>query len=194
MDKVDRRTQRTKSQLQQAILELLSEKAYNAITVQDITERANVGRTTFYSHYGSKAELYMAAHFEEVAQLGQASLTIDDLLAPNPPEYFVKMLEGLTLSSRAIQLDLMRSGDWPIMARQLHQHAATIIERCLRERFQEQSSQMPFTILANYLAGAQFSLVLWWVENRISFSAQEIAAFYQQLQRTTLQNALNLVP
>jgi AcrR family transcriptional regulator len=55
--KIDRRTQRTKKFLAAALIELIMEKGYEAITIQDIINRANVGRSTFYSHYESKEQL-----------------------------------------------------------------------------------------------------------------------------------------
>ena len=55
----DRRTQKTKKLLVEALRELVIEKGYDAITIQDIIDRANVGRSTFYSHYESKEELFV---------------------------------------------------------------------------------------------------------------------------------------
>ena len=56
MTKTDRRVQRTRELLQKALIALISERRYDAITIQDIVDRANVGRTTFYLHYSSKDE------------------------------------------------------------------------------------------------------------------------------------------
>lgn len=53
----DRRTQKTKKFLAEALRELILEKGYDALTVQDIIDRANVGRSTFYAHYESKEQL-----------------------------------------------------------------------------------------------------------------------------------------
>jgi AcrR family transcriptional regulator len=50
--KQDRRSQRTIRLINAAMMELLSEKRYEAISVQDILDRADVGRSTFYTHYG----------------------------------------------------------------------------------------------------------------------------------------------
>ena len=55
--KNDRRTQKTKKLLATALVELIIEKGYDAVTIQDIIDRANVGRSTFYSHYESKEQL-----------------------------------------------------------------------------------------------------------------------------------------
>ena len=57
MTKTDRRVQRSRELLQQALIELISECRYDAITIQNIVDRAGVGRTTFYLHYSSKDEI-----------------------------------------------------------------------------------------------------------------------------------------
>lgn len=56
-DKQDRRSQRTHRLVISAMLELMAEKTYDAITVQDLLDRANIGRSTFYSHYFDKEDV-----------------------------------------------------------------------------------------------------------------------------------------
>lgn len=53
-DKQDRRSQRTRRLVSSAMTELLREKRYDAITVQDLLDRAGIGRSTFYTHYFDK--------------------------------------------------------------------------------------------------------------------------------------------
>ena len=55
--KMDRRIKRTRNLLGQALLELVREKKFEQITIQDITDRADLNRATFYLHYSSKEEL-----------------------------------------------------------------------------------------------------------------------------------------
>ena len=52
--KVDPRIKRTRQLLQQALMDLMKEKSFQAITVQDIAERATVNRVTFYAHFEDK--------------------------------------------------------------------------------------------------------------------------------------------
>ncbi|HSB02983.1 MAG TPA: TetR/AcrR family transcriptional regulator, partial [Anaerolineales bacterium] len=59
-DRQDRRSQRTRHLLSEAFVELLRKKGYNAITVSDIIERADIGRSTFYSHYRDKDDLFVS--------------------------------------------------------------------------------------------------------------------------------------
>lgn len=53
----DRRAQRTRTMLHEALLDLIVEKGYEAITVQDLIDRANIGRSTFYFHFVDKEML-----------------------------------------------------------------------------------------------------------------------------------------
>src|SRR6516165_5904912 len=64
---MDRRVQRTQDVLHQALMSLIIEKGYEVITVQDIIDRANVGRSTFYTHYVGKQDLLRAGlkHLKE---------------------------------------------------------------------------------------------------------------------------------
>ena len=55
--KQDRRSQRTRRLVISAMMELLSEKRYDAITVQDLLDRADIGRSTFYAHYFDKEDV-----------------------------------------------------------------------------------------------------------------------------------------
>src|SRR5437867_8818115 len=56
---VDRRIQRTRKTLHEALMALVLEGPYDSITVQQILDRANVGRSTFYTHFQDKDELLM---------------------------------------------------------------------------------------------------------------------------------------
>jgi len=56
----DRRVNRTRTALKEALTDLILEKGYEAVTVQDIIDRADVGRSTFYSHFLDKDDLLMA--------------------------------------------------------------------------------------------------------------------------------------
>jgi AcrR family transcriptional regulator len=56
----DRRVQRTRRLLHKAFMSLILEKKYESITVQEILDRADVGRSTFYMHFRDKDELLVS--------------------------------------------------------------------------------------------------------------------------------------
>ncbi len=57
----DRRVARTQSALQEALFGLIQVKRYDKVTVQDIIDRANVGRSTFYAHFDTKDDLLLSS-------------------------------------------------------------------------------------------------------------------------------------
>jgi AcrR family transcriptional regulator len=56
----DRRIRRTRAALHQALISLILERGYEAVTIKDVVDRANVGRSTLYAHYPSKEDLLTA--------------------------------------------------------------------------------------------------------------------------------------
>ena len=68
----DRRVRRTRKLLRDALLALMAERGYESITVQDILDRANVGRSTFYTHFYDKEDLLLSG-LEEIRQIFERS-------------------------------------------------------------------------------------------------------------------------
>ncbi len=89
--KVDPRVKRTRQLLQDALDDLLSEKSFNQITVQDITERAGLNRATFYAHFEDKYALLN----HSVREGFQAIL---DKNLPESPTFTPENLRRLILS------------------------------------------------------------------------------------------------
>src|SRR5215216_7578048 len=61
----DRRIRRTRELLRRALFSLIQEQGYDRITVQDLLDRADIGRSTFYAHYRDKDDLLRSA-FEDI--------------------------------------------------------------------------------------------------------------------------------
>src|SRR5262245_40478418 len=68
---LDRRVQRTPQVLQEALVALILEKGYEAVTIQHVIDRANVGRSTFYAHFHDKEELLLSEFERLWSQLEQ---------------------------------------------------------------------------------------------------------------------------
>jgi len=94
--KEDRRTVRTKKCLAEALKQLIMEKDYDSITIQDIIDRANVGRSTFYSHYESKEHLLVGnINFQD--KLIHASESSESPMGINVTYLFEHTKENLPL-------------------------------------------------------------------------------------------------
>jgi AcrR family transcriptional regulator len=156
MTKTDRRVHRTRELLQKALIELISERGYEAITIQDIVDHANVGRTTFYLHYNSKDELFMSCHEAIVSKFHIGPLhplSRKELLSQEAPSGMALAYRHLE-DARAPLYSIFQGKDSFLILRRIRDWSAEQIEANLRAAFVETESTIPFDVLANYLAGA----------------------------------------
>lgn len=194
MTKTDRRVQRTRELLQKALIELISERGYDAITIQDIVARANVGRTTFYLHYSSKDELFMSCHEAIVSEFHSGplhTLSREELLSPEAPPGMTSAFRHL-LDTRALLYPIFQGKDSLLILRRIRDRSAQEIEASLRAAFAEADSTIPFDVLANYLAGAQIALVQWWLEKRQPHTPENVAQTFHRLQCAAIRDAFGL--
>lgn len=193
MTKPDRRVERTRELLQKSLIDLVSERGYDAVTIQDIVDRANVGRTTFYLHYSSKDDLFMSCH-EAIAggfHLLHA-LSQEELLSLEVPLGIVSAYQHL-LHARAMLEPIFRGPHSLPILRRIRDRSAQEIEASLRATFAESDSTIPFDVLANYLAGAQIALVQWWLQKRQPHTPEHLAQMSHRLQRAAIRDAFGLM-
>lgn len=196
MTKTDRRIQRTRELLQKALIELISERGYDAITIQDIADRANVGRTTFYKHYLGKDDLFMSCHEAmltefQFGRLYSHPFSREELLSPEAPQTMSLAYQHLD-EARARLYPIFQGRDGALILRQIRDRSAQEIETNLHVVFAGADSAIPLNVLANYLAGAQIELVLWWLEKRRPHSPRNLAQTFHRLQRAAIREAFGL--
>jgi AcrR family transcriptional regulator len=196
MTKADRRVQRTRELLQQALIELISERRYDSITIQEIVDRANVGRTTFYLHYSSKDELFMNCHEAIVSEFRSGPLYLhplsrEELLSPEAPPGMSSAYRHLK-DAWALLYPIFQGKDGPLILRRIRDASAQELEVNLRAAFAEADSAIPFDVLSNYLAGAQIALVHWWLEKRQPHTPETLAQTFHRLQRAAIRDAFGL--
>jgi AcrR family transcriptional regulator len=192
MTKTDRRVQRTRELLQKTLIELIGERGYDAITIQDIVDRANVGRTTFYLHYRSKDELFMSCHEAIVSEFHSLHpRSREELLSLEAPSGMALAYRHL-LDARALLYPIFHGKDSLLILRRIRDRSAQEIEASLRAAFGEADSTIPFDVLANYLAGAQIALVQWWLEKRQPHTPENLAQTFHRLQRAAIRDAFGL--
>jgi AcrR family transcriptional regulator len=196
MVKTDRRVQRTRELLQKALICLVSERRYEAITIQDIVDRANVGRTTFYLHYASKNDLFVSCHEAIVREFHSGPLfphplSWAELLSPEAPP-------GLTAAYRHLEdarvrlYPIFQGKDSPLILRRIRDRSAHEIEANLRAAFAEADSTIPLDVLASYLAGAQLTLAQWWLEQRRPHTPEHMAPSFHRLRRAAIRDAFGI--
>lgn len=184
---VDRRIQRTKKALTEALIQLILENGYERVTVQDIIDKANVGRSTFYSHYESKEQLLFD---------GPNNLNVrmfDDIGQPGEIEFlglFNHIAENRTLA----QSMLLKRGGCN-MSDFFKDHLSVKIRKKYKSRFgRDGQSQKVLDFMANASASAVMSLLISWLEDEMSFSTNEMSVRCQKLVASIFeQSALKSV-
>jgi len=183
----DRRVERTKQALRDALIELMHERELEGIHVADIAERANVGRSTFYAHYRDKRELLV----DGVDQLkGWLRARIGDAEGPtstHPALRFAHPMIEHAAENRALFRALVGTGAAPEVMDELQRMLAEIVRVALGGKAKvTRRRPTPEEPLAEAIAGAFLGLLVWWLERDGSTSAAELEATFVRLMQPGL--------
>jgi AcrR family transcriptional regulator len=170
-------------------MSLVAEKRFDKITVQEIIDRANVGRTTFYSHFQSKEDLFLSSHEEIVNVISRSFFTETGTLRAELSTELLTFME-MAAGSRDLYFYLTGGSESAEILRLLKERIAEQLAACLRELFREEECSIPFVVLAQYVAGSMVSLFSWWLDKRTPYSALEIGTMLHQMNQVVLRQAL----
>jgi len=180
----DRRVRRTRELLRRALLSLIQEKGYYRITVQDILDRADVGRSTFYAHYQDKDDL-LRAGFEDIRAELAAERDAAEKGAGRKVEFLQPMLVVFQHVGRHRDFwePLSRKGGADLVARILRESVSDLVREHFRSQFPDaQGNQTQLEAAMQFVIGACMGLVSWWLENDvIPYSAEEIHSIFRRL-------------
>jgi AcrR family transcriptional regulator len=159
--KASRRAARTRDRLGDALIALLLAKPFADITVQEVLDRAEVSRSTFYEHYRDKNDLFLSELDEFFDALSTLLERTDDRSARVAPvaELFAHVAEN-----RALHASLTESGRMDDVRELGEAHFARSIARGLaRQPRTVTLTSTERNALAHALAGSLFSLLTWWM-------------------------------
>jgi len=178
--KDDRRSRRTKHLLQHVLVQLLLDKRYDSITVQDILDRTDVGRSTFYAHFTDKEDLLLSS-YQNVFRWLEKQIEQDETKRITPSlDLFLHVQ-----SHYKLYLALVRSRKTDLFYRQGQMFLCRIIEKRIDSRMDEKIS-IPIPILSNHLAGSLINLLRWWLENNMPYTAEKMDEIYNTLVMTSM--------
>lgn len=177
--KTDARVRRTRDALGDALVALMHEKPFDTITVQDVLDRANVGRSTFYSHYSDKDDLLMSdaeEFFEAVATMLSARGDKSDRVFP-VQEFF-----GHIIDAKQFVDALMSAGKFNDSMELARGMFARGIEKRLAELPRGRpipESERPVIAFAH--AGALLALLTWWIDRGMKQTPAEMDQLFHRL-------------
>ena len=187
----DRRIQRTRRRLSGALVELVKEKRFDDITVQNVIERAEVGRATFYSHFRDKEDLFeqqWKQFSERLAQQMDWDIAGKDSFVP-VASFFQHLQEV-----QPFYLGLVRSGKIDAMFKRGIEYLTHHIETALNQRLKlaPRPVGVPIPILSNYLASEFFALLKWWLDAGMPYTPESMDKIFHRLINPTVRSALRI--
>lgn len=177
--RMDARVRRTRDALGDALVALMQEKPFDTITVQDVLDRAKVGRSTFYAHYSDKDDLLMSdaeEFFESISNVLSVRGDQSDRVFP-VQEFFSHITEAKQFVDA-----LMASGKFHDNMELAHGLFARGIERRLSELPRGQrisAAERPAIAFAH--AGALLSLLNWWVDRGMRQPPEEMDQLFHKM-------------
>ncbi|MBE5960231.1 MAG: TetR family transcriptional regulator [Lachnospiraceae bacterium] len=178
---MDRRIIKTRKAIIEAFVDLLNNKRYSKITIQDIIDHANVGRSTFYMHFETKDELLKSMcmeifdHIFEEHSVAEKThcFTFD---ASHPDQIITHILYHFKENEKMIRGILFsESGELFIQYFKLYFNKQ--IEKIL-DAFPNSSQVLPRDFLINHISGSFIEMVRWWFEQDLSSIPEDLAKYF----------------
>lgn len=187
--KDDRRSKRSRQMIGNALVELMLEKSFDAITVQEILDRANVGRSTFYAHYTDKEDLLS----EQIANIIQQ---LDAYTAQNGQPHG-GILPSLALfrhvqEQHRLLHAFLGSDGLERHRRGFLRQVSALVEQNIRALVGEQVTfTVPVPLIADFVVSTFLMLLHWWFDNGMRQTPEQMDTYFQKLVMPGLHGLAN---
>jgi len=208
--KTDRRIQRTRQALRSALLELIKEKGYDSISTEEITERANVARATFYLHYKDKEDLLLEEFNEMANERVQVfsempfsawfpmQETNERNVAKNNTDRPLLMVFQHIKDNSEIYYILLKSAKSGRIVERIRKIGTEAIAKFVENKLKATpfpiTFNVPIDFFAAYVSGALLSTVDWWLEEDMRHTPEEVAKLFRKLFFRGARDALEFTP
>jgi len=186
------RVRRTKLLLREALIALIEERGFEALTIGELTERAMVSRAAFYRNYQDKYDLVEQIFEEAMSALLGA---IGDLGQEHPAEIWVKFFEHIAQYERLYRALLGRKGS-PWFVRKMRASLADLVRERGRLPHGRDARERPAHTFSDEfvpdLVSAMFvETITWWLEHGRPYTPREIATRAALLASALFREASN---
>lgn len=176
----DRRVQRTRDSLRGAMISLMIERDWDEISVQDICDRANIGRSTYYTHFNDKGELLVAG-FEDLRKFLRAQRAEQGMAGDRLG--FARGIIDHAYEQRDLFRALLGKRSGHFVQKRFRQMVTEIITQDFASI---SSTRADAGAIVHYVAGAFMELLTWWVDTRSSLDPSEIEALFRKMTTPAL--------
>ena len=189
----DRRTLKTRKALGAALVSLMREKNYEAISVQEILDRADIGRSTFYTHYRDKNELLVDG-LEGLREFLQEAQKTAAITATHNHEkvigFSLAMFEHAE-DHREVFHSLVNGQGWIIVSKKLEEIMVQLMKKEAKPLYNTTSATgVPFDLFIDFLGATFIAVITWWAQYKHPLGANEINALFRALVVPALKDSL----
>lgn len=191
---LDRRTVKTRQAIHEGLFSLMLEKQYNKITIQEIIDRANVGRSTFYSHFATKDELLLSSIEHLLVLLNEYVISYMDQGEDKPRLIPVRELFEHIKENSRIMKGLIKANSADLFFEKAQTYWNDKIEGYLWSKLpegKETKVKVPMSILTNHISSTLISLLKWWVNNKMSYSPSQMDQYFQELVNPCIHSIID---
>ncbi|NTU45466.1 MAG: TetR/AcrR family transcriptional regulator [Chlorobiaceae bacterium] len=190
--KEDRRISRTRRLMHEALMALIVEKGYEAVTVQDILDCADVGRSTFYAHYRDKDELLLSSfeHLRTLFEQQQQALLTSKRTGRDPAVNFVLELFRHTGEHHKLYKAIAGKQSGEMILKYFHRYLYNLLIGPHTEMMKQRTTPpVPVEVTTHYLVSSLLSLITWWLDSNMPYSPEKMDEMFRILSTPTLEAA-----
>lgn len=197
-EKKDRRIGKTRNAIRDAFTELIDEIGFDAVTVRNLTERANINRSTFYLHYRDKYDLLEKSEEEIILKLEEIGENVRKLTPKElkilysgnkPFPFIVKLAEYFQDNAQFLKVILGPKGD-----SSFQDQIKKILEKNMLEniitKFEEEKLLVPSDVFIAYIISAHLGVIQHWLNTDMKQTPEEIATIVFNM---TFQGPINAI-
>ena len=170
--------------LGEALIQLIMEKGYENIIVQDILDRANIGRSTFYAHFLDKEDL-LRNGFEQLRH----ALEKEGVGNKNGWEIALHLFQHAQ-SHYPLYKAMAGKESGDLVFKQAHKYLSGLLRDYLKPRVSIKKGGVPLDMVVNYIVGSFFSLLEWWLDHNMPYPPERMTEIFKELTKPGVENSL----
>jgi AcrR family transcriptional regulator len=191
--KPDRRIERTRKLIRDALYELIIEKGYDAISVQQIIDRANVARSSFYAHFRDKDDLLLHGFSADVETTLSGNLFETAIEPGNYPQFGHALFKSAATHKTMVRALFSMDAN-SLTTKHLRNLLVVQTREWLQQHCDANRPRREIELAVQYLSNALIGLLVWWVHNDFPYSIDEMNEAFNTLSQTGLNGLLPLAP
>jgi len=190
MTRWEKRKRRTRNLLKQCTFELLLEKSYDSLTIQDITDKADVARGTFYIHFDNKEDITWTLLRESIDELA------DEVIFKYQDEHYLRRkyltwrrVFEYTKEHRDLLRVMLGDRGHPAFSIRIQDYICAFIERGIEAGIYTPNLpiDVPVTVMSQFITGALVRMMIWSLDGGIDYTPAQLGRmFYEVVYREPL--------